>query len=248
MIPVFRKIRKQLADDNRPLKYLRYAFGEIVLVVIGILIALGINNWNEQRKQRVFEMKMLHEVRSSLINDITLMGYLTKRTQKIDSCAQKVITYYGTDNVNADSLIQYVNCVRMGISFTYNSGSFDAISSVGMNKITNDSLRKELIYLYGYRMPRMKQLIEYNRLSYYGEFNDFFYPTKIVKTDGTIEIKYVPKSKLLLHNPAFLNYIYNYKEQDKEDRIRVNYVLNSSNKLLRLLNKVLDKEDIQKNN
>ena len=40
-----------MADDNRPLKYMRYAIGEIVLVVIGILIALQINNWNEDQKE-----------------------------------------------------------------------------------------------------------------------------------------------------------------------------------------------------
>jgi bacteriorhodopsin len=51
MIPFFRKIRKQLADDNKPMKYLWYAIGEIALVVIGILIALQINNWNESKKQ-----------------------------------------------------------------------------------------------------------------------------------------------------------------------------------------------------
>ena len=50
MINFFRKIRKQLADDNKPLQYMRYAIGEIALVVIGILIALSINNWNEERK------------------------------------------------------------------------------------------------------------------------------------------------------------------------------------------------------
>ena len=49
MINFFRKIRKKLADDNKPLKYMRYAVGEIVLVVIGILIALSINNWNQDR-------------------------------------------------------------------------------------------------------------------------------------------------------------------------------------------------------
>ena len=41
-----------MADDNRPLKYMRYAVGEIALVVIGILIALSINNWNEERQER----------------------------------------------------------------------------------------------------------------------------------------------------------------------------------------------------
>ena len=50
MIPFFRKIRKKMADDNKFLKYSRYAIGEIVLVVIGILIALSINNWNQERK------------------------------------------------------------------------------------------------------------------------------------------------------------------------------------------------------
>jgi len=52
MLPFFRKIRYRLAQDNQFLKYSRYAIGEIVLVVIGILIALQINNWNEERKKK----------------------------------------------------------------------------------------------------------------------------------------------------------------------------------------------------
>ena len=52
MINFFRKKRKKLADENKAAKYARYAIGEIVLVVIGILIALSINNWNENRKEK----------------------------------------------------------------------------------------------------------------------------------------------------------------------------------------------------
>ena len=54
MIPFFRRIRKKMADDNKPLKYMRYAIGEIVLVVVGILIALQINNRNEKRKAELY--------------------------------------------------------------------------------------------------------------------------------------------------------------------------------------------------
>jgi len=46
MIPIFKKIRKKMADDNRPLKYIRYGVGEIVLVMIGMLLALQVNTWN----------------------------------------------------------------------------------------------------------------------------------------------------------------------------------------------------------
>ena len=64
MINFFRRIRKKLADDNKPLKYTRYAIGEIVLVVIGILIALSINNWNENRKNRNTEFILLQQLKA----------------------------------------------------------------------------------------------------------------------------------------------------------------------------------------
>jgi hypothetical protein len=67
MINFFRKIRKKLADDNKPLKYARYAIGEIFLVVIGILIALSINNWNDDRKTEVIK----DAYKMSLIEDLT---------------------------------------------------------------------------------------------------------------------------------------------------------------------------------
>ena len=69
MIPFFRKIRKKMADDNRPLKYARYAIGEIILVVIGILIALQINNWNETRlKEKKLESVYLEVQRELALN------------------------------------------------------------------------------------------------------------------------------------------------------------------------------------
>ena len=67
MIPFFRKTRKKMADDNRPIQYMRYAIGEILLVVIGILIALQINNWNEARKNKNEEIAILENLDENLI-------------------------------------------------------------------------------------------------------------------------------------------------------------------------------------
>ena len=66
MIKFFRNIRQKMLTANKFSKYLLYAIGEIVLEVIGILIALQINNWNESRKESNYEQKFLHELKSKL--------------------------------------------------------------------------------------------------------------------------------------------------------------------------------------
>jgi hypothetical protein len=58
MIKFFRKIRQRLLSENKFSKYLIYAIGEIILDVIGILIALSINNWNENRKIKNLEISL----------------------------------------------------------------------------------------------------------------------------------------------------------------------------------------------
>ena len=59
MINFFRKIRQRLLAENRFSRYLLYSIGEIVLVMIGILMALQVNNWNEERKQNKSEISIL---------------------------------------------------------------------------------------------------------------------------------------------------------------------------------------------
>ena len=62
MIKLFRKIRQNLLSEGKTSKYLKYALGEIVLVVIGILIALQINNWSENRKETRKEIKLAEQL------------------------------------------------------------------------------------------------------------------------------------------------------------------------------------------
>tara|TARA_B100000949_G_scaffold214142_1_gene209453 strand:+ start:7695 stop:7895 length:201 start_codon:yes stop_codon:yes gene_type:complete len=66
MIKFFRKIRQRLLIENRFTKYLLYALGEIILVVLGILIALQINNWNQEQKDHKAEITYLKEIKNSL--------------------------------------------------------------------------------------------------------------------------------------------------------------------------------------
>ena len=66
MIKFFRKIRQNLLSEGKTGKYLKYAIGEIILVVIGILIALSINNWNENRKNSIEEKAILENLLENL--------------------------------------------------------------------------------------------------------------------------------------------------------------------------------------
>ncbi len=70
MIGFFRRIRKKLANENKFILYSRYAIGEIVLVVIGILIAISINNWNEDRKDQLKLRTLLYQIQRNLELDI----------------------------------------------------------------------------------------------------------------------------------------------------------------------------------
>lgn len=64
MIKFFSKIRKQLLEQNKTGKHLKYAVGEIILVMIGILLALQINNWNSNRQLKKDELKVLKKLES----------------------------------------------------------------------------------------------------------------------------------------------------------------------------------------
>jgi sensor domain CHASE-containing protein len=67
MIKYFRKIRKKLLTENKFSKYLLYAIGEIILVVVGILIAVQLNNQNEFRKQKLIEIDILDGIRNDIL-------------------------------------------------------------------------------------------------------------------------------------------------------------------------------------
>ncbi|WGK64826.1 DUF6090 family protein [Croceiramulus getboli] len=82
MIKFFRKIRQRLLAENKFSKYLLYGIGEIVLVVIGILIALQINTWNENRKSKALAQKYIQDIRTDLVNDTLTYTAALQRLEK----------------------------------------------------------------------------------------------------------------------------------------------------------------------
>ena len=110
MIPFFRKIRKKMADDNRPLKYMRYAIGEIVLVVIGILIALQINTWNEERKEQIQEKKLLANLKKDFDWNQEKLHYFVQLHEGSAKSFQTFLMLVGPEanHLEIDSLDHYI--------------------------------------------------------------------------------------------------------------------------------------------
>jgi hypothetical protein len=106
MIKFFRKIRFDLMEKNKTGKYIKYAIGEIVLVVIGILIALQINNWNEMRKLQNTMKSVYSIIKTDLQSDIKNIDLVIKEMAPKDSIFKRVIN----NDMTKDDYLKCENC------------------------------------------------------------------------------------------------------------------------------------------
>ena len=148
MIGFFRKIRKQLADDNKPLKYMRYAIGEIVLVVIGILIALSVNNWNDTVKERSVEIKILQEILSNLEYDLVEIRSDIAANDSVIKASKDINRFTKTDSIPSETFFYDVAKLRVNPHFNPNKSGYNLLVSKGVEIVLNDSLRGSLSLLY----------------------------------------------------------------------------------------------------
>ncbi|PQB06765.1 hypothetical protein BST83_06050 [Polaribacter filamentus] len=129
-------------------KYLKYAIGEIALVVIGILIALSINNWNESRKDQLLEIDILKEIRNALKDDLKdAQDNLSVHREKLTS-QNIVIDWMENDQHFADSLSLHFETIEYGTFFEFYEGPYKTLNQTGMRIIKNDSLRNQISKLY----------------------------------------------------------------------------------------------------
>lgn len=148
MITLLRKIRKELLKDSSFNKYLPYAIGEIVLVVIGILIALQINNWNQNRLEKLksidYHKRMVEDLDLLIQNfkwDSTRSSNMTKRLiNSLNSLEKPTISKGEMDTLDY-SLRNYFQFVRINT----NLNTYDEIKSSGdIGLIYNKDLRKSI--------------------------------------------------------------------------------------------------------
>ena len=161
MIKFFSSIRKRLLSENKITRYLIYAFGEIILVVFGILIALSINNWNEDKKNNEYVSVILKEIYYDLSNDYSIIYIgIEPRIKKKQFGVGKIEEFMLNGKAPSDSIfMDYYRDMQRSFSLTQRTGAFESFKLGGLDKIKNDSLRTQLLQFYESTIPRSVKFI-----------------------------------------------------------------------------------------
>jgi Family of unknown function (DUF6090) len=220
-------------------KYLKYAIGEIVLVVIGILIALSINNWNENRKDHIKERELLTNVKNTLTNNIEFIKEdIILQKSRIRS-ANLVLDAVRNKKAYYDSLSYHIHTAPIfpnpDLSFT----AYESLKSTGFDIIRNPVLKNEIMNLFEVTYPSMirnlsvieNQSVQAGQLSFYLE--------NFERSNN----KAIPNNyNELIKNQKFINIIVFHKDMQLWGIQLKEPCLTESERIIKLLDEELNKE------
>lgn len=254
MIKFFRHIRKDLMEKNKTGKpayqtgrYLKYAIGEIILVVIGILIALQINNWNQERKIKQKETIVLKELLTSINSDLTAYKThtdpsLERKANGIDSLIAYIFDKREIKNSNFNNF--YTN-MSQDVFIRFDDGPFEDLKSSGLDVISNDSLRTIINNTYTVKLPLFQYLA--NRLNDESKpeisklESKFLKLIPVLHDDGRKHLHFDQKIDNVLNNQDFLLVLYYQQKKYDEYTFQLKEIRTTLNQLKTDIEKALVK-------
>jgi hypothetical protein len=216
MIKFFRKIRQNLLTENKFSKYLLYAIGEIILVVIGILIALSINNWNENKKSKNQLNNIYNEVKLNLKADLSNIDDAIKKYEQLELRLKTMITdEYSRillDSINATNYSDCIPCkgeINTFISFEAQDKGLELLKTYNdYNTTENKELSNEIIQFYS-NAEALNMILDklkeesFNTIKYFEQFS--WYP-------DFMNHKYNPEMiEFFANNRTFKNKVVTYR-------------------------------------
>ena len=204
-----------MLTENKFSKYLIYAIGEIILVVIGILIALQINNWNENRKLRLAELETLSEIQTGLNQDVQVLSNNLKilETKKIE-CKELIL--------HIENKLPYtkkLDTLFMSVYYhrgykTFNNSGFELLKQRGFDIITNTELRKSITKHYTTDLSDiigiLSRLEEINLIQADNLYDNF----KLSNESGVSGIMKAYDYDLLLNDPKVMGPFYHFEQMN----------------------------------
>ena len=166
MINFFRKIRQNLLSEGKTRKYMKYAIGEIVLVVIGILIALSLNNWNQKKTERKSEKQyifsLIEDAKTDLSNFNNAIIVNEERIKILDSLASMCFNYNENEGKDPELIMQNNKAYRHPVFVTYTDRTLAQLKNTGnIGLITDKSIVNAILEYEGYFARLTNQQVWY---------------------------------------------------------------------------------------
>jgi hypothetical protein len=174
MIKFFRKIQQKLLTENKFSKYLLYAIGEIILVVIGILIALQVNNWNNENAERDREINILTEMIRNLNMNVNQFSVEIVRQDSIIRNIDVIMNQIKNNIPYHDSLGYKYASVAWTEEFNYANSAFETLKSTGLDLVSSDSLRENIVNTFNVRYLRLDDLVDKVGRAEYAELSTLY--------------------------------------------------------------------------
>ncbi len=216
MIKFFRKIRQNLLSEGKTGKYFKYAIGEIVLVVIGILIALQINNWNENKNNNAKIKTLFDQVLQDLEQDIKTIDGTVFYLKKRDSIAELILdSNYKINEVTGFQNRELTGFFNMSDNFSQSTNGYNSLmNAINIIPKKYNSILKNLTPLYTYKAEKayepMKSLTNLNDdIKKHFMFNQPWYHDVLSNKPNKEAYTFVEQA-------LFKNMVASYKERNIE--------------------------------
>ena len=148
MIFNFKKIRKQLWFSEKRGKYFTYAVSEILLIMIGIVLAFQINNWKEKSDNQKIEKELIANIWYGLQGDLIDIKANNEAHARFLKNQVSSINWLESKKGMTDSVTGYFSIAHKATAFLISKAPFETLKEFGLNRISNDTLRLNIIYLY----------------------------------------------------------------------------------------------------
>jgi len=187
----------------------KYVLIEILIIVIGILIALRVDSWKENRNTKLRELQTLKELKQELSSDLNTIRSMQNRCDDVISNLGVLQLNLYRQKPYQDSLQDYAYRIVYEIQFQYRNSAFNNLKTIGVDLISNDSIKYRLVELYDYTYPRLSRMIDIEANK--SKYSDFFESQRILdyklpNGQQNLEIKEILNPEIF-NDPKFLDIV-----------------------------------------
>lgn len=214
MLRLIRKMgTKQLSESNSRTFWL-FTISEFVLVILGILIALQIDNWNQNRQEKKQETVLLNELLLNLKSDLKDVESNTNSLSTALNSSRLILAHFQENLPYHDSLEYHFGQIYRGTIFNRNLSAYESLKSIGIGLIRNNHLRQQITYLYSVKYDYLLKLEE----AHHNIVRELLYPiiAKELNTTGIFQKAIPLNSSEIGNNNVF-------KESIKRNNVFLNF-------------------------